>query len=326
MKKVACMVLAAAGLAASSAFAADMPVKAPPAAAATTPVWDVVVTAAIMNDYNFRGITQSNHQPSAQSGFEFRYNWTPTVQAYAGISGESIDFPNRAAAEVDFYGGVRPTFGKLALDFGVWYYYYPDGQCFNTPALCSSLGGGSSVALALPNGNTIKQNLSFIEGYAKATYTINDNWAVGIQEWYSPSVENSGADGWYTVGNVTFTAPSSWLPSGVGGYISGDLGYWALGTTDAFYAIAGFPSGIPYTSYWNWDAGFGWTWKVLTLDLRYYQSDLSKGDCNAFTGDQTAGGTSNVTPINPSGLGSDWCGAAFIAKLSASIDFNANLK
>ena len=35
---------------------------------------------------------------------------------------------------------------------------------------------------------------------------------------------------------------------------------------------------------------FGFTWKVFTLDLRYYDTDLSKGDCNAFTSDPTAGG------------------------------------
>jgi hypothetical protein len=32
---------------------------------------------------------------------------------------------------MDLYGGIRPTFGKLTLDAGFWYYYYPDGQCFN---------------------------------------------------------------------------------------------------------------------------------------------------------------------------------------------------
>jgi hypothetical protein len=69
-----------------------------------------------MSDYNFRGITQSNHRPSAAAGFEPRYNINPNLQAYVGVSGESIDFPNRAAAEIDLYGGIRPTFGKLALD------------------------------------------------------------------------------------------------------------------------------------------------------------------------------------------------------------------
>ena len=42
-------------------------------------------------------------------------------------------------------------------------------------------------------GNEAKANASFYEWYAKATYTINDQWAAGIQEWYSPSVSNTGA-------------------------------------------------------------------------------------------------------------------------------------
>ena len=130
MKRIAYSLLVTASLAAP-AFAADMPVKAPPAPAAPASQWDWVVTTALMSDYNFRGITQSNHKPSVQGGFEVRYNPTSTFQLYAGTSGESIDFPNNAAAEIDLYGGIRPTFDKLALDFGFWEYYYPGGNCYN---------------------------------------------------------------------------------------------------------------------------------------------------------------------------------------------------
>src|ERR1019366_5481278 len=69
-----------------------------------------------------------------------------------------------------------------------------------------------------------------------------------------------------------------------------DVGWWQLGTSDAFYGVVGFPGGIPYKSYANWDAGLAFTWEAFTLDLRYYQSNLSKGDCNAFTSDHTAAG------------------------------------
>jgi len=321
MKRVALPLLIVAGLT-TSALAADMATKAPPAPPPSP--WDVAITAALMTDYNFRGVTQSNHRPSTQAGFELRYTVSPMWQYYAGISGESIDFPNRAAAEIDFYGGVRPTFDKLALDLGVWYYYYPDGQCFNTAAFCPGSGAFPLGPTPLPNGNVVKQNVSFIEAYAKATYTFNDQWAAGIQEWYSPSVLNSGADGWYTVGNVTYTVPSSMLPGGIGMSVSGDLGYWALGTSDSFYGVAGFPNGIKYTSYWNWDAGIAFTYKAFTLDLRYYDTNLNKGDCNAFTSDQTASGISS-TPINPGGPGSNWCSAAFIAKLSFATNLS-NIK
>jgi hypothetical protein len=67
------------------------------------------------------------------------------------------------------------------------------------------------------------------------------------------------------------------------------------------------------------------TYKAFTLDLRYYDTNLSKGDCNAFTSDHTATGTTNVTAINPSGLGSNWCSAAFVAKLSFATNLS-NIK
>jgi uncharacterized protein (TIGR02001 family) len=330
MKKVALSIVLAAGLATSSAMAADMATKAPPAPPPPPSPWDVAITAALMTDYNFRGITQSNHNPSTQAGFELRYTQSPTWQYYAGISGESISFPNRAAAEIDLYAGVRPTFDKLALDFGVWEYWYPGGSCF----------GNSIQAGCLPtlvNGNVAKKNASFYEIYGKATYTFNDQWAAGIQEWYSPSVANTGSVGWYTVGNLTYTTPSTWWgSSGLGAYISGDLGYWSLGKSDAFYgdgALFGFPgisaataaAGDPYKSYWNWDAGFGLTYKAFTLDLRYYDSSLNKGDCNAFTSSQSAGGSNNITAANPGGAGSNWCGAAYIAKLSFATNLS-NIK
>jgi uncharacterized protein (TIGR02001 family) len=315
MRSVAYLLAVAASLASTSVFAADLAVKAPaPTPAPATPVWDVAITGALMTDYNFRGVTQSAHEPSVQAGFEPRYNFNKDLQGYAGISGESIDFPNRAAAEIDLYGGIRPTFDKLALDFGFWYYGYPGGQCYN-----------SSVSGCLPslqNGNVIKKDLSFYEWYGKATYTVNDSFNFGGSVWYSPSVLNSGADGIYYAGNVTLTAPTTWFTNGLGAYVSGDVGYWSLGTSDSFYAVSGFPNGIPYKSYTNWDAGLGFTWKAFTLDLRYYDSDLSRGDCNAFTSSQTAGGVAS-TAINPGGPGSNWCGAAFIAKLSVATTINA---
>ena len=325
------MVLVAGLAAASSAMAADMATKAPPAPAAPPPSpWDVAITAALMTDYNFRGITQSAHNPSTQAGFELRYTQSPMWQYYAGISGESIDFPNHAAAEIDYYGGVRPTFDKLALDFGFWYYDYPGGQCNY-----SVFGPKAGCFATLPNGNVTKKNASFYEWYAKATYTVNDQWAFGIQEWYSPSVSNTGSVGWFTTGNATYTVPSTYFASGWGGYISADLGYWSLGKSDAFYgtgALFGFPgitlaqanAGDPYKSYWTWDAGFGVTYKAFTLDLRYYDTNLNKGDCNAFTSDHTAGSAGTaITAANPGGVASNWCSAAFIAKLSFATNLSS---
>src|SRR5258707_13532697 len=125
-----------------SAFAADLHVKAlkAPQAAAFDP-WDIAFGSAIMNDYVFRGVTQSNHKPSVTAYFEPRYNVTKDLQLYVGSSFESISFANRAAAEVDIYGGIRPTFGAFAFDFGVWGYLYPGGSCADN-VLTGGIPGG----------------------------------------------------------------------------------------------------------------------------------------------------------------------------------------
>jgi Bacterial protein of unknown function (Gcw_chp) len=341
MKNVAAVAMLAFAVSGGSSFAADL--KAPPPAPPPS-AWDFAFGSALMSDYNFRGITQSAHKPSVAAYFEPRYNITKDLQAYVGVAGESIDFPNRAAMELDVYGGIRPTFDKLALDFGGWFYGYPGGQCFNA----ATVGGLTCTADAalqapLPNGNVIKQDLSFWEVYGKATYTASDNFSFGGSIFYSPSVLNSGAQGTYVAGTAKYTFTNLPLPKDLGVFVSGDVGHWFLGTSDAFYCTqvtvtpaapatpfnvcgGAFAGGIPYASYTNWDVGIGFTYKVFTLDLRYYDTNLNKGNCNAFTSDHTATGIS-TTPINPSPApGSNWCSSSFIAKFSVDMTVLANLK
>src|ERR1700733_177329 len=324
-----------------SAIAADLPtkaVKAPPPAAFDP--WDVAFGAAVVSDYVFRGVTQSNHMPSVTAYFEPRYNVTKDLQLYVGPSTESISFANRAAGEVDVYGGIRPTFGAHAFDFGVWGYLYPGGNCADNVIAANGLPGGGVCAVStqtifLADGNVMKKDVSFFEAYAKLNYTINDNWAFGVNEFYTPNFLNSGAWGNYSSITGKYTAPSTAFgTSGIGMYASGEFGRQWLGTSDSFYGttftnpgFAGpFPNGIKYADYNTWNIGIGFTYKVFTLDLRYSDTDLSKGNCNAFTSAFNSAGTSNITSINPTGAGSNWCGAAGIAKLSADLTAMTNLK
>jgi hypothetical protein len=352
MKKLVLLATALATIS-GSALAADMALKAAkaPPVAAFEP-WDLAFGSAIMNDYIFRGVTQSNHKPSVAAYFEPRYNVTKDLQLYVGVSGESISFPNRAAAEIDIYGGIRPTIGMFAFDFGGWGYLYPGGQCFNSAA-----GPGSGIPGAgfdcvangnLPNGlavpagfgNVAKRSASFFEAYGKVNVTLNDQWQIGVNEYYSPNFLNLGAWGDYASITGKWTAPSAAFgSSGVGMYISGEFGRQWLGTSDAFYGTTvatrfggPFPKGIQEPSYNTWNIGVGFTYKVFTLDLRYSDTNLSKGACNAFTSDfaTTNANASFVTAINPgtgvTALGSNWCGAAGIVKLSADLTAMTNLK
>jgi hypothetical protein len=328
MKNTLSAAVLALAVSAAPAMAADLITKAPPAPApAEAPsIFDIAFGGALMSDYNFRGITQSDHKPSMAAYFEPRWNVTPNVQLYAGISGEGIDFPNHAAAEVDFYGGIRPTIDKLSLDFGLWYYYYPGGIEFNglgpSPSTCTN-------GFFTPAGfcNTLKSDVSFWEAYGKASLAVTDQVTLGANVFYSPSWLNSGAYGLYASGTAKVTAPSSMFPKDWGAYVSGELGHYWFGVTDAFYGTPLFPGGIQYPDYTTWNIGVAFTYKVFTLDFRWYDTDLSKTNCNVLTGDHTAsfGGPGAVTPTNPSGLVSNWCGSAFIVKGSADLTF-ANLK
>jgi uncharacterized protein (TIGR02001 family) len=312
MKKV--IVAATAVLIASAApvLAADVAVvrKAPVVAPPPSP-FDIAFGASIHSDYNFRGISQTDRSPGVFAYFEPRYNITENVQLYAGISGYSIDFPNNAAAEIDFYGGIRPTFGPLGFDFGVWYYYYPSGQCFNSAAL--------GCLPSLPNGNIVKADFSFIEYYAKVSYTFAEVLALGAGVYYAPNWLNTGGEGTYGSLTAKYTLPSTLLPGGLGAYVSGELARYWLGTTDAFYGLVNLPD---YT-YWN--IGVGFTWKVFTLDFRYHDTNLNQGDCNALTGSHTAVFNGSFTVANPGGFGTNWCDAAFIVKLGVDLTL-ANLR
>ena len=342
MKKLVLLATALA-MVSGSAFAADLKVKAvkAPPPPAFDP-WDIAFGAGITNDYIFRGITQSNHKPSVNVYFEPRYNVTKDFQLYVGVGGASISFPNRAAAEIDAYGGARLTVGQFAFDVGAWGYLYPGGTCQYGAA--NAFAGGTDAAgvplsaeclqNALVNSNVLKKDVSFFEVYGKVNYTFNDNFSLGGNVYYTPSFLNSGAEGTYASIVGKAIAPSTWFgASGIGMYVSGEFGRQWLGTADSVYGTALFPNGINYADYNTWNVGIGFTYKVFTLDFRYSDTNLSKGDCNAFTSDFSARGNINgtnlgtfVTPINPTGVGSNWCGAAGIVKLSADLTALTNLK
>src|SRR5215510_707812 len=325
MKKVVLSLVAAlAALAAASAFAADMPSKAPKVVAPAPPPspWDIAFGSALMTDYLFRGVTQSAHHPSVAAYFEPRYNINSNWQLYAGISGESIKFANNAAAEVDFYGGVRSTWGPVVFDVGFWEYYYPGGTCYGSAEGIPTLPGTCGPAL-FPTGNVAKSVASFYEVYGKITYTWTD-WALGANFYWSPNFLNLGADGEYLSGTIKFTAPEKMALGPFGWYVSGEFGRQWLGTSDAFYGNGIYPNGIPEPSYNTWNVGLGFTWKVFTLDLRYSDTDLSKAECNAFTSDPRAPlSPAFVTPVNfgfgTTAPGSNWCGALVVGQPSAPL-------
>jgi uncharacterized protein (TIGR02001 family) len=287
---------------------------AEPDAVPPTSPWEVEISAGMMSDYIWRGITQSAHKPAVEALTEVRYSVSNHWQLYAGISSESIDFPNQAALEIDVFAGVRPTVGPLSFDFGLVSYNYPGGRCFNS--LQNQLLCNPSFA----NGNAAKAVAGYYEIYAETAWTLDPQWELGAELYYTPNIANTGSSGTYVSGRVKYSSPTAILNS-INWYASAEIGEQFLGTSDAFYGtgVPGNPYqfGVRYADYLTWNAGLGFTWNVFTLDLRYSATSLSPGNCAVYTSANTAQFSAGaVSPVNPGGLVSNWCGSAFFARLA----------
>jgi uncharacterized protein (TIGR02001 family) len=101
---------------------------------------EVSGTAAIVSDYDFRGITQTGEQPALQLSIDYanESGW------YIGTWGSNIDqFSdggiNTASTEVDVYTGFRGTAGDLGWDAGLTYYTYNGASDLNFPEIYAKL-------------------------------------------------------------------------------------------------------------------------------------------------------------------------------------------
>jgi len=259
-------------------------------AALTTPKNDsdtlhFTIKAGVATDYVYRGTTLSDHKPAAGGIFEATYGLL-----YAWTSVATVRLPTKPDAELGLSGGVRPSFAGIDFDLGVTYFAYP-GE-------------------AMPSNG-----INYWEAALRADYKISDSWRAAGGFAYSPDISNTGAWSWYAAGGLGYDVPAQFLPADVAASITGAAGYSWSGKQSA--ALGGFV--LP--AYLNWQAGVTFTYKLISLDLHYYDTNLSRENCFVFTGDPNATSGGVVNPItNPGGLRSNWCSATFVAKLSIALD------
>jgi uncharacterized protein (TIGR02001 family) len=290
MKKVVLSVvvaLAVAGMAAP-VFAADMPVKAKPMVAPPPPSpWDVLFGVAFTSDYDLRGVSQSNHKPAVQGYTELDFKPADWLTLYAGVWGSSL-WTGFADAEFDITGGARFSVGNFGLDVGVIQYEYP--------------GGGVNGVDNWP------------EVYVKPSYKVADWLTVGgVFETAFDNFNNkcvgancSGtwvgdAGHYFVAGNLVITLP--WHPApDVNLSINPEVGYeWY---SDGVNANLGFSSDT------YWDVGFDINYKAITLDLRYWDTNIK-----------------DPTPVHAAqclnnGIG-NYCGSRFVATLKFDTSISA---
>jgi len=111
----------------SVAAAVLVPGLAAAQAAAPSPLTGNIT---LINDYRFRGISQTFQEPAIQGGFDYAH----ASGLYAGNWNSNVEqaLYNGASLEMDFYGGYKMDVGPVGLDFGYYHYYYPNSGALGT--------------------------------------------------------------------------------------------------------------------------------------------------------------------------------------------------
>jgi uncharacterized protein (TIGR02001 family) len=238
--------------------------------------------AGFASDYIYRGTTLSDHTPAAGAAFETR--WGPL---YAGTTVATVKLPTQPAAELTFAAGLRKQIATIDFDLGATYFAYPGER------LPGENGGINYWEVVVRGDRRIGEQVHVAGGYA-----------------YSPNVSNTGAWSQYVAAGVGYDVPERLLPQNLAVSFTAAAGYSWFGNQTA--QLGGFK--LP--AYLNWQAGVTFTHKALNIDLRYYDSNLSRENCFVFTGDPNAQPGGRANPIsNPDGLVSNWCSATFVAKV-----------
>ena len=301
MNKVVLSALAALAVSAAPVFAADMPVKAVKAPVAAPSPWDVAFGTAFTTDYDLRGVSQSDHKPAQQGYFEVDYTAADWVKFYAGVWGSSL-WTGFADAEFDITAGVRFSWGNFGLDIGNIYYYYPGGNNPNSFIFGAQLANGS-----------------YDEAYIKPSYKVND-WLTfgGIFETGFNNFNNKvmpvggvwvgDARHWFASGNAVITLPS-FMPYGIVVSINPEVGYE--------YYSSGVTTNYGPKSDTFWDVGLDFNYKAMTLDLRYWDTNLKPGNGTAANPNNQCGG------IPVAGVNTNFCGSRFVATLKFDTTLSA---
>jgi len=215
--------------------------------------WSASLTGT--SDYVFRGISQTDNDPTIQGSLGVEYGIF-----YAGAWGSGLDWGagSDAELEVDWYGGIKPTWknspvGPVSFDFGVIYYTYPG---FN------DAGAGEVDYVELKAGYSLPS--PFIK-----------NLTTGTTVFWSPDYSGEVGDVWTTESTASYALPKIWVFDPT---ISGLLG-WEKGETSQGYNAGGTDN-----EYYYWNAGLTLAVENLSFDFRYWDTDLDPGGlCGSAT-------------------------------------------
>ena len=165
-----------------------------PVMAADAPASTVVGSVALVNDYLFRGLSQTNWKPAVQPGIEYDHasGW------YAGAWGSNISWLSDASTdaahissslELDFYTGFRGSLvSGISYDVGLYEYYYPGTYStgFTRPYTTEVYGSLGYKGVTLKYSHALTNLFGFTDskhsGYVDLSYNVefSPGWTLNL--------------------------------------------------------------------------------------------------------------------------------------------------
>ncbi|MFA6123824.1 MAG: TorF family putative porin [Sphingomonas sp.] len=228
-------------LIAASATPAFAQETAPP------PPITVNATAAVVTDYRFRGISQTDNNAAIQGSITLTHKsgfyvsvWGSSVDDYVTVAGTGHQ-------EIDIIGGYSHTFGGIKLDGGVLYYFYPK----------TKLAGDRSSSDFFEPYVDVSTTLGPVTAKATVNYAPTQK-ALALDQGASGTLKKR--DNVYTAGDFTVAIPKT--PFGLTAHVAHSFGPSWLATDST-----------GKKGYTDWALGATATYKVLTLGVSYVDTD-----------------------------------------------------
>lgn len=173
---------------------------------------EISANVALVTEYRFRGISQSNENPAIQGGFDYAFE----NGFYVGTWGSSVDFDStgdfNGSLELDFYGGWGTELGEnSSIDLGYLYYGYPGddaGLDGDYQEIYVNYGWRGLSLGAAYSDDYYGGSGSFWYLQANYDWSFGENWALSLHVGYNDFDEDiflSSNKGHYTDYSVGVT-------------------------------------------------------------------------------------------------------------------------
>lgn len=226
--------------------------EAPPAAIT------ISGSAALVSDYRFRGVSQSDEEMAIQGGVTVAHEsgayigtWASNLAGWGTFGGSNM--------ELDVFGGYKMPVGGATLDVGLTWYMYPGGSDktdFGEPYVKVSGTVGPANLLAGVAYAPKQQALG-------RWYLTGASYATG-----TPDAPGAKSDNLYVWGDASTGIPGTPLTlKGHLGYSSGNAGLGPNGTSVA-----------PTGKYFDWLLGADYVVGPITLGVAYVDTDIKFSD------------------------------------------------